>query len=418
MMHRSTLLGHPRGWKAWVCGVAIVAASFAGAAVSGAAPTVPGAPTITGVTAGLHNITIRFDRPSSNGGSSIFNYKATCTSSNGGATRSSSDFNSPIRVSATGGDTYTCTVMAQNRAGFGPPSAPSGPVVVLPILPGAPTITGVTPGDHDVRVAFTKPASNGGSPIFNYKATCASNNGGATRSASEFRSPIQVGLSSGHTYTCTVAAQNSAGFGPPSAQSAPFVVLPIVPDAPTMTSVTAGFEDVSVAFSPPAPNGATHIFDYKAECFSSNGGFTRSNDRSASPIHVSDLTGGDTYTCTVMAKNDVGFGPPSAASTPFVTLGASAAPGAPTITSATAGPQSVSVTFSAPASNGGAPIVNYEATCFSNGGGVTRSHDQSASPIVVGSLTAGDTYTCVVLAKNTAGFGPPSAPSAPVVTPT
>jgi hypothetical protein len=512
MVNKSSSRKQPHGWKALLCGVSIVGVSLAGAGTSGASPTVPGAPTITSVTPGDHNIKVAFSRPANDGGAEIFNYKVTCTSSNGGATRSASYFSSPIRVSATGGDTYTCTVMAQNRAGFGPPSAPSAAVVVLPVLPGAPTITSVTPENHNVDVAFTRPSSDGGSEIFNYKATCTSSNGGvtrsgsyfrsavrvenltggdtytctvmaqnsagfgppsapsapvvvlpvlpgaptitsitagdhnvtvfftgpssnggspivnfeatctstdggATRSANYFRSPIRVGLTSGDTYTCTVAARNSAGFGPPSAPSAPVVVLPIVPGAPTITSTTAGLENISVAFSPPAPNGAVNIFDYKAECFSNNGGVTRWNHGPTSPILVEDLTGGDTYTCVVMAKNEVGFGPPSAPSSPTATQAAPGAPGAPTITAATVGPQNVSVSFSPPASDGGATITNYEVTCSSNNGGVTRSRDQSSSPIVVGDLMAGDTYTCTVLAQNSAGFGPPSAPSAPVVTP-
>ena len=311
------------GWKAGVCGVAVVVASFAGAAASGASPTVPGAPTITSVTGADHNIKVAFDKPASDGGSHIFNYKATCTSSDGGATRSESYFSSPIRVSASGGHTYTCTVMAQNSAGFGPPSAPSAPVVVLPIVPGAPTIT----------------------------------------------------------------------------------------------SVIAGLENVTVTFSPPASNGAVNIFDYEAECFSSNGGVTRSHDQSGSPILVDHLTGGDTYNCTVMAKNDVGFGPPSALSAPVVTGARPSAPGAPTIISATPGSQSVTVAFSPPASDGGAAITTYEATCFSGNGGVTRSHTQSTSPMQVGSLSSGFSYSCVVQAENSTGFGPPSAASPPVITP-
>ena len=62
------------------------------------------------------------------------------------------------------------------------------------------------------------------------------------------------------------------------------------------------------------------ITDYKATCISGDGGVTRWNDRHGSPIPVSQLTGGKTYTCTVMARNKVGFGPPSAPSLPVVTL--------------------------------------------------------------------------------------------------
>jgi large repetitive protein len=90
-------------------------------------------------------------------------------------------------------------------------------------------------------------------------------------------------------------------------------------------------------------------------------------------------------------------------------------PGAPSITSATAGSQSITVSFSAPASDGGASISDYKATCSSSDGGVTRWDDRNGSPILVVHLTAGKTYTCTVMAKNRIGFGAPSASSAPVV---
>ncbi|MGO9875572.1 MAG: fibronectin type III domain-containing protein, partial [Acidimicrobiia bacterium] len=334
MMSESSSRLRPRVWKACVCGVAIVGASFGGVAAGAAAPTVPGAPTITSVTAEDHAIKVAFTKPS-NGGSPIFNYKATCTSSTGGVTRSASNFRSAVFVDGlTAGDTYTCTVMAENRAGFGPPSAPSGPVVVLPILPDAPTITSVTAEDHAIKVAFTKP-SNGGSPIFNYKATCTSSNGGVTRSASNFRSAVFVdGLTAGDTYTCTVTAKNNAGTGPPSAPSSPVVVLPVLPDAPTITSVTAEDHAIKVAFTKPSSNGGSPIFNYKATCTSSNGGVTRSLAELRFTIDVVGLSAGKTYTCTVTAKNNAGAGPPSAPSGPVVVL--PILPDAPTITSVTA----------------------------------------------------------------------------------
>jgi len=406
----------PRGWKAWVCGVAIVGTSLGGVAAGASRPTVPGAPTITSVTPGDHSIKVAFTKPASNGGSPIFNYKATCISSDGGVTRSEGNFGSAIHVEGLSArHTYTCTVMAENRAGFGPPSAPSAPVVVLPLLPGAPTITSATPQDHRIRVVFTKPASNGGSPIFNYKATCTSSNGGVTRSEGDLRLTLDVeGLTAGDTYTCTVMAENRAGFGPPSAPSAPVVVLPVLPGAPTITSATAGNHDIKVAFTKPASNGGSAIFNYKATCTSSNGGVTRSEGDLRLTLDVEGLTAGKTYTCTVMAENRAGFGPPSAPSAPVVVL--PILPGAPTITSVTAGLESIQVAFSPPTPNGAGNIFDYEAICISSSGGVTRSKNEASSPILVTNLTAGSTYTCTVLAEDSAGFGPPSAPSAPVVT--
>jgi hypothetical protein len=101
-----------------------------GAAPAGAAPTVPGVPTITSATAGFRSVTVGFSAPASNGGASIFEYKATCTSSNGGVTRSNTRSHSTIRVvGLSSGKTYTCIVSARNRKGYGAASAPSAAVV-------------------------------------------------------------------------------------------------------------------------------------------------------------------------------------------------------------------------------------------------------------------------------------------------
>jgi hypothetical protein len=318
----------PQGWKAWLCGVAVAGLAM-GSAAAGAAPTVPGAPTITGATAGLRSVTVTYSAPANNGGATITDYRVACSSTDGGATHSKTEHASPTTVSGlTAGKTYTCNVEARNSAGYGPPSAQSAPVVTLspppsPTVPGAPTITSVTPGIRTVDVAYAPPASNGGANITHYRVTCASSDGGATRSNTEHASPTRVGLTGGKTYTCNVMAQNRVGFGPPSAASAPFVTLlpPVitVPGAPTITSASAGFHSVTVSFSPPASNGGASIFEYKARCTSSNGGVSRSNTRSRSSIRVGDLSGGKTYTCTVAARNRKGFGAASAPSAPVVT---------------------------------------------------------------------------------------------------
>ena len=184
----------------------------------------------------------------------------------------------------------------------------------------------------------------------------------------------------------------------------------------TITSATPDVRSVAVAFSPPASDGGSHIFQYKATCVSSDGGVTRSNERGGSPIRVGDLTAPKTYTCTVTARNRHGKGPASAASAPVVTLLpiVSNSPGAPTITSAVAGKHSVTITYTAPASDGGSPIIEYRSTCISSNGGVTHSEHEHASPTKVNGLTPARTYTCTVAARNKRGYGPESAPSAAV----
>ena len=82
-------------------------------------------------------------------------------------------------------------------------------------------------------------------------------------------------------------------------------------------------------------------------------------------------------------------------------------PGAPTNVSATAGDKSASVSFSAPADDGGATITTY--TALSSPGAVSGSC--SASPCSVTGLTNGTMYTFTVSATNEAGEGPASASS-------
>jgi len=82
-------------------------------------------------------------------------------------------------------------------------------------------------------------------------------------------------------------------------------------------------------------------------------------------------------------------------------------PGAPTIGTATAGDASASVTFTAPANNGGSAITSYTVT--SSPGGVTGTG--ASSPVTVSGLTNGTAYTFTVTATNGTGTGPASAAS-------
>jgi len=78
-------------------------------------------------------------------------------------------------------------------------------------------------------------------------------------------------------------------------------------------------------------------------------------------------------------------------------------PGAPGDLVATAGDGSVSLAFAAPASNGGAAITGYTASCTS--GSSTRATGGGTSPLVVTGLANGTAYTCTVAATNSAGTG-------------
>jgi uncharacterized protein (TIGR03437 family) len=94
--------------------------------------------------------------------------------------------------------------------------------IAAPTAPGPPTALTATAGNASATIGFTAPASNGGSAITKYTASCSAGN--ATFTGAAAASPIVVtGLTNGTTYTCTVTATNSAGT---SAASASVSVIP------------------------------------------------------------------------------------------------------------------------------------------------------------------------------------------------
>ncbi len=81
------------------------------------------------------------------------------------------------------------------------------------------------------------------------------------------------------------------------------------PDAPSITSIAAANGSLNVAFSAPSSAGASAIDNYRVTC---TGGITTSG--TGSPLTVSGLSNGTTYTCTVAAHNFYGWGPESTVS--------------------------------------------------------------------------------------------------------
>ena len=84
----------------------------------------------------------------------------------------------------------------------------------------------------------------------------------------------------------------------------------------------------------------------------------------------------------------------------------SAVPGAPTAVTAIGGSSQAVVSFTAPASNGGATITGYTVTASPGGATATGS----SSPLSVTGLANGTAYTFTVTATNSAGPGIALAP--------
>jgi hypothetical protein len=123
---------------------------------------------------------------------------------------------------------------------------------------------------------------------------------------------------------------------------------------------------------------------------------------------VGGLTDGTAYRFTVRAVSKNGTGPgsrPSAAVTPK----APAAPGAPRLVTATPGFKQVSVTWAAPASDGGAPITSYRISASPAVPVVSVAG--SARSAVVAGLADGTPYKVLVSAVSSAGASKPGTAS-------
>ena len=120
------------------------------------------------------------------------------------------------------------------------------------------------------------------------------------------------------------------------------------------------------------------------------------------------LTNGKSYTCTVAATNANGTGAASSSSVAVIPNRAPDAPGPPTVV---AGNAQVTVSFVAPF-DGGSAITGYNAACVSSNAGVAGAGSGAGSPIVVGGLSNGKSYTCTVTATNVNGTSAASAASA------
>ncbi|MDB4882252.1 MAG: fibronectin type protein, partial [Gemmatimonadetes bacterium] len=275
--------------------------------------------------------------------------------------------------------------------------------------PSAPSISGVGTGDGQLTVTFTAPASDGGSVITNYEYSTDDGTTWTTRAPASTASPLVItGLTNGTTYQVKVRAVNGSGVG---TASAPLAGTPATtPTAPSISTVTQGNGQLTVAFAAPASTGGATITNYEYSTDNGTSWTTRGPASIGSPIVITGLTNGTTYQVKLRAVNGVGSGTASSPSsgTPRTV------PGAPTSLAAVGGITNAALTWTAPVSDGGSPITDYLVEYSTNGTTwSTFSHPLStATAITVTGLTNGTTYQFRVSAVNAAGTGLASATAA------
>lgn len=291
--------------------------------------------------------------------------------------------------------TGTCRIDADQAGNMDYLPAPtvSQSFSINAVVPGAPGIGAAAAGDTQATIMFSPPDFTGGATISSYTATSTPE--GLTGTATG--SPITVtGLTNGVTYHFSVAATSSAGTGPASGAS--------------NSVIPAGLQ--TITFDNPGPQvyGTAPILTATADS-----GLTPTF--SSATLDVCTITMGGTLsfakagTCHINADQagTAAWLPAPTVSQSFQV--AAVLPGAPTIGVATPDDTQASITFTPPAFTGGEEITSYTVT--SSPEGLTGTG--AGSPLTVTGLTNGATYTFTVTATNSAGTGPPSEASAPIV---
>lgn len=162
-------------------------------------------------------------------------------------------------------------------------------------LPGAPTLTSATAGDASVDLAWTPPASDGGSPISGYRIYRGTSSGGETLLTSVVVTTTfhDASVTNGVTYYYEVAAMNGVGEGPRSNELAATPTAPSgVPGAPTLSAKALRTGGVKLTWTVPSSGGSS-ITGYNVY---------RGTSSTSQPLLVS-LGPVTTYTDTTTARS-------------------------------------------------------------------------------------------------------------------
>jgi hypothetical protein len=351
----------------------------------------PSEPTITSITTGDNSVAIYFTS-NDTGGGTLRKTNVVIASEGTGNTQNFviDDVTSPIELSGTEYNLlngYASSIKIQQANDFSlgylitnPSqlfnfgySLYSNTVTATPArVPDAPIIVSSPRSSLKliIRYAIGDAAPyNGGSPITDYLYSL---NGGEYISVGSIAYPIVItqNILNGVEYTVRIKAVNAKGA---SQASQPVVQTPnpSAPEAPIIQSIAGANGQLILNVGEMPADGGAQITGYLYNVIDDlpenyvEGNITLYTEnqivyaQELRPLTISGLTNGQLYTVRLKLKNTIGTGQSAVIQGKPIGI-----PSAPTITNVVPGDQKLTVTFTAPTYDGGAPIVNYSYSVY------------------------------------------------------
>jgi hypothetical protein len=218
------------------------------------------------------------------------------------------DIASILVTGLTNEQSYRFRVQGVNGFGPGPWSQPSNSVTPRAVAPNRLALPTVDPGDTQVRLTWSAPTDNGGSPVTGYDVRVKNLAGNVVQTLhSNDRVQNVTGLENGREYFFAVRAVNAQGNGAWSIENnaTPFGR----PGAPDLTGVDPRNHGALVRWTRPADDGGSDITGYRVQVRNLAGkqvGLLRRADGFVRRLLVRGLTNGTTYTFRVQAVSSGG----------------------------------------------------------------------------------------------------------------
>ena len=366
----------------------------------------PSAPEIRTVHYKSGNLKVTWLSPENNGGKSVTSY--TVVVEPGAREVSVTARTNEVELTdLVKGNSYQFKVAAVNEKGTGTYSDLSESLLIAD-PPGAPGRVSATASDSTITVNWTAPADDGGTSITGYKVEVSPRVAEISTSGRAVSTTVR-GLTNGVSYSVNVYAENEVGKSLPSALAldiAPYTI----PGNPTGLNVAAGDESATVSWTAPSSDGGSPITGYRVSV--RPGRTSVDIEADASSTVVTGLANGQPYTFVVSASNLAGSGAssdPSGSVTPVAPPVQSTVPGSPSNLVATVEREQVTVTWSAPDSDGGNSLTGYKILSAPGAQTVVSSSDSLTGTFT--GLSKGISYSFTAIAINSVGEGAASRSS-------